>query len=302
MPRTITVAAVQAAPIPPDGLPVFGRDDAVAQLAADVRRVRAGIAGPALIVYPEIHLFGTDDPAMLRSAAEPLDGPLVTELAGIAREADAWLIPGSLCELGSGGELFNTATVFAPDGTLASAYRKIFPWRPFELFTPGDQFVTVDIPDIGRLGLSICYDAWFPEVSRHLAWMGAEVIVNIVKTTTPDREQEMVLARANSIVNQVFTVSVNCAGPVGMGRSVVVDPEGRVLQETQGAEPETLYRVLDFDDVTRVREHGTAGTNRMWSQFSSTDAVIPLPMYDGRIDPLHWSPAHHHADLALRAK
>ncbi len=73
----------------------------------------------------------------------------------------------------------------------------------------------MDLAGIGRVGLNICYDAWFPEVSRQLAWMGAEVILNVVKTTAPDRRQELVLAKANAIVNQVFVVSVNCAGPAG---------------------------------------------------------------------------------------
>lgn len=292
----ITVAAVQAAPLPVTGLSVFGREDTLSAFAADVRSVRAHISGPALLVYPEFHLFGTEDnPAeerdrLLRAAAEPLDSKLVIELGEIAREADAWLVAGSVCELGPNGEVFNTALVFSPAGELAGSYRKIFPWRPYEWSTPGDRFVTVDIPAVGRLGLSVCYDAWFPEVSRHLAWMGADVIVNVVKTTTPDRPQEVVLARANSIVNQVFTVSVNTAGPVGRGCSLVVDPEGAVLQETYDAAPGVLFQTLDLTAVQRVREVGTAGTNRMWSQFLPADAPLELPLYAGRIDPGRWTP------------
>ena len=204
-------------------------------------------------MYPEFHLFRNEDsPAeeregLSRAAAEPLDSDLIAGLAEIARDVGAWLIPGSVCELGSNGEVFNTAVVFSPDGSLAGSYRKIFPWRPYEWSTPGDRMVTVDLPQIGRIGLSICYDAWFPEVGRHLAWMGAELIVNIVKTTTADRPHELVLARANSIVNQVFTVSVNTAGPVGRGCSIVVDPEGAVLQETQDATAAVLYQTLDLE-------------------------------------------------------
>jgi predicted amidohydrolase len=299
--RAITVAAVQAAPLAAAGLPVFGRYDTVSAFAAHVHAVRSHIAGPALLVYPEIHLFGTEDQPtaerkrLLRDAAEPLDGELVTRLGEIARDTGAWLVPGSVCELRPGGEPFNTTLVFSPDGVLVGTYRKVFPWRPYEPFTPGDRFVTVDIPDTGRIGLSICYDAWFPEVSRHLAWMGADVIVNVVKTTTPDRAQEIVLARANSIVNQVFTVSVNCAGPVGMGRSLLVDPEGAVLQESADASPGVFYQTLDLGHVDRVREFGTAGTNRMWSQFLPTDAPLELPLYSGRIDPNDWTPSNHHA-------
>ena len=228
---------------------------------------------------------------MLRAAAEPLDSELVQRLGAIARAAGAWLIPGSVCEAGRHGELFNTALVFAPDGALAGSYRKVFPWRPFEPYTPGDRFVTVDIGNACRLGISICYDAWFPEVSRHLAWMGADIVVNIVKTTTPDRAQELVLARANSIVNQVFTVSVNCAGPVGAGRSILVDPEGGVLQESRSRCAGRAVPTARSRAVEQVRDRGTAGTNRMWSQFRPDDPPLEMPLYRGRIEPADWSPA-----------
>lgn len=292
----ITVAAVQAAPLSVTGLPVFGRDDTIAAFAADVRRVRSQIRGPALLVYPEFHLFGTEDrpaeehDALLRAAVEPLDSELVHRLGEIARDVEAWLVPGTVCELGSAAEVFNTGVVFSPDGRQAGSYRKIFPWRPYEWSTPGDRLVTVDMPGIGRLGLSICYDAWFPEVSRHLAWMGADIIITMAKTTTPDRAQELVLARATSIVNQVFTVSVNTAGPVGRGCSIVVDPEGAALQETHDATPGVLFQTLDLASVQRVRAVGTAGTNRMWAQFLPTDRPVELPLYAGRIDPHRWEP------------
>lgn len=285
MPGTLTVAAVQAAPLP------IGSD--LAPFAEHVARLAAG--GSRLIVHPELHLFGADHlpeaerTAALHAAAVPLDGELVAALGAIARENGVWLIPGSICERGPAGELFNTALAIDPEGRLVAAYRKIFPWRPFEPYEPGDRFVVFDL-DGSRVGLDICYDAWFPEVSRHLAWLGAEVIVNVVKTTTPDREQEVVLARANSIVNQVFTVSVNTAGPVGRGRSLVVDPEGGVLAAGSGDEEAVLRLDLDLDHVRRVRDHGTAGVNRMWSQFRPGDAAIPLPLYGGRIDPASWAP------------
>ncbi|MEK8174978.1 nitrilase-related carbon-nitrogen hydrolase [Streptomyces sp. M19] len=65
-----------------------------------------------------------------------------------------------------------------------------------------------------------------PEITRHLAWQGADLVLNLVRTPTVDRAQEVVLARANAIVNQVFMASLNAAAPDGVGRSVVVDPEG----------------------------------------------------------------------------
>lgn len=284
MTRPLRLAAVQAPPRSiDDGLDGFA--DEVAEDAGDAE----------LLVYPELHTVGTehladdeDRRAALDRAARPLDEQ-VAHLAAIARDRGIWLVPGSVCERGPDGELFNTAVVISPAGELVARYRKVFPWRPFEPYTPGTEFVTFTTPH-GRFGLSICYDAWFPEVTRHLAWQGAEVVLNVVKTTTPDRAQELVLARANAIVNQTFTVSVNTAGPVGMGRSLIVDPEGAVLVESTGDARQVLRRTLDLDAVSRVHEHGTAGTNRMWSQFRDGDAAIPLPLYAGRIDPATWYP------------
>lgn len=266
--------------------------------AREARDLLARFPGTRVLVYPELHLCGVDTARghvrqQLRDAAEPLDGPRVAELAELAADLGIWLMPGSVAERGDGGELFNTALAFAPDGRLAASYRKIFPWRPYEPYDPGDRFVVFDLPGIGRAGFAICYDVWFPEVARHLAWMGAEVIINPVMTTTKDRAQELVLARANAIVNQVFVVSVNTAGPAGMGHSLVVDPEGAVRAEAPGAGVAILADVLDLDEVTRVRTHGTAGVNRMWDQFTDADAPIALPLYEGRIDPRRWRPAGH---------
>ncbi len=284
--RALTLAAAQRAPLP-IGTPVSA-------LAADVTETLAEHPGIELLVYPELHLFdalGDDETARtdaLQESAVSLDGALVRELGAVARAAGVWLIPGSICERGPSGELFNTALVFDPEGALVASYRKIFPWRPFEPYDPGDRFVVFDLPGAGRIGISICYDAWFPEVTRHLAWMGAELVVNIVKTTTPDRAQEVVLARANSIVNQTFTLSVNCAGPSGRGRSLLVDPEGATLAELDDDLSGTFVSRIDLDQVTEVRRVGTAGTNRIWEQLRADDAPIALPLYAGKITPSRW--------------
>ena len=83
---------------------------------------------------------------------------------------------------------------------------------------------------------------------------------------------------------------MNTAGPVGRGRSIIVDPEGTVLDESPNEAPGVFIHVLDLSHVQRVRDAGTAGTNRMWAQFLPTDRVIDLPLYGGRIDPRSWSP------------
>ncbi|MDQ0692183.1 carbon-nitrogen hydrolase family protein [Arthrobacter sp. W4I7] len=248
-----------------------------------------------LLVFPELHLFGDENPdlqrtEMLQASAEPLNGPRVKELKQLAKDLNIWLVPGSVCERGPEGQLFNTQLVLSPQGELAGYYRKIFPWRPFEPYDPGDRFTTVDLPGIGRVGLNICYDAWYPEVSRQLAWMGADVILNVVKTTTPDRKQELILAKANAIVNQVFMVSVNCAGPTGQGKSIIVDPEGNTLAEAPDDQPQLLTAELDLAAVDRVRTHGTENLNRPWSQFREGEPAVELSVYQGRINPATWTP------------
>jgi predicted amidohydrolase len=288
--RPLPVALAQLPPRPATA-PISG-------FAREVEDLLARFPRTSVLVYPELHLCGVDTSRgdveeQLQEAAEPLDGRRVAELAELAGDLGVWLMPGSVCERGDAGELFNTALAFSPEGRLAASYRKIFPWRPYEPYVPGDRFVVLDLGGIGRVGFAICYDVWFPEVARHLAWMGAEVIINPVMTTTRDRAQELVLARANAIVNQVFVVSVNTAGPVGRGHSLVVDPEGAVRAEAPGDAAAVLADVLDLDDVTRVRTHGTAGVNRMWDQFTDADAPIALPLYEGRIDPRRWHPAGH---------
>ena len=225
-----------------------------------------------MVVYPELHLCAVkgdreERRMVYESLAEPLDGPRVTELCDIAREANVWLLPGTVPELGDDGGLYNTAVVIAPDGRLAMSYRKVFPWRPFEPFKPGDRFAVFDMPGVGRIGVAICYDIWYPEVSRQLAWMGAELIVFPAQTSTCDRAQELVLARANAIANQVFVVSVNASAPVGTGQSIVVDPEGIVRTQAPSEAAATLIDVIDLTQVERVRTYGTCGLNRLWSQF-----------------------------------
>jgi predicted amidohydrolase len=247
-----------------------------------------------LIVYPELHLcgpvMGTEQPTPTPDElAEPLDGPRDKELADLAADLGIWLVPGSVYERGADGSVHNTVPVYSPEGRRVASYRKIAPWRPYETVTPGSRFVVFDMPEHGRVGLTICYDAWFPEISRHLAWMGADLILNVVQTPTVDREQEVVLARANAITNQVFVASINGAGPTAIGRSLLVDPEGRVRTSSVAAEEVVLTDVLDLTEAGRVRRYGTAGLNRLWDQFQPGDTPLDLPLYAGRIDPATWT-------------
>ncbi len=247
----------------------------------------------SMFVFPEHHLQGawdSWDPESTVQHAGPLDGPLCNEISGLATELNVWVVPGTVLERADSGLIYNTMVVFSPTGELVASYRKVFPWRPVETVEAGGDFVTVAIDDVGTVGLTVCYDAWFPEVSRQLSWMGAELLLNVVLTPTGDRAQEVVLAQANAIVNQVFVASVNAAAPRGQGRSLLVDPQGRILAAAVGAEPIVLAATIDLDEVRRTRRYGSAGVTRPWSQFAETDRAIELPVYGGRITPQTWEP------------
>jgi formamidase len=211
-------------------------------------------------------------------------GPLTESLGELARQAGLWLIPGSVYERAGDGRVHNTVVVLSPSGELVARYRKVFPWQPHESCAPGDRFVTFEIPDVGCVGLAVCYDGNFPETFRQLAWLGAEVVVQPTLTTTSDRTAELVMARANAIFNQVYAVSVNAAAPAGLGRSIIVDPEGIVRLQASDSE-ELITDVLDLDAVTRVRRFGTAGVSRVWEQLDRQGPEIELPMYGGAIRP-----------------
>ncbi|HKP21688.1 MAG TPA: carbon-nitrogen hydrolase family protein [Thermoleophilaceae bacterium] len=272
--RALSVAALQTSP-------EFGDPEATLRRVRErVSRVREVVPHVQLVMLPELHLAALPPPLephrSLSELAVDVPGPLTEELAEIARAAGIWLVPGSVFERGEEGRVHNTALVLSPEGELVASYRKVFPWQPHEPSEPGDRFVTFDIPEVGRLGLSICYDGSFPETCRELAWMGAEVVLQVSLTTTSDRAQELVMTRANAIFNQLYVVSLNAGSPAGLGRSLIVDPEGLVrLQAGDG--DELITDVLDLDAVTRVREYGTAGVSRLWDQATRTGVCARQP-------------------------
>jgi formamidase len=279
--RPLSIAALQTAPVPRDPEATLGA------LAGRVRALRATVPHVQLALLPELHLSAPppileEHAGYAREVAVEVPGPLTEALARIAAESEIWLVPGSVYELARDGRVHNTALVLAPDGELVASYRKVFPWQPHEACAPGEEFVTFDIPEVGRVGLAICYDGSFPETFRQLAWMGAELILQVNLTTTSDREQELVMARANAIFNQLYVVSLNAASPAGVGRSLIADPEG-LVRVAGGAGEEILTDVLDLDAVERVRRFGTAGVSRMWEQLLREGPGIELPMYGGTV-------------------
>ncbi|SEM03096.1 carbon-nitrogen hydrolase family protein [Streptacidiphilus jiangxiensis] len=286
--RTLAIAALQTAPVPHDLEASWER------FAEQTRLTRELFPHVQLVVVPELFL-AAEGPLLrpapkgwMRRAAVPLPGALTERLGELARETGLWLVPGTVFERAEDGQVYNTALAISPAGEIAARYRKVFPWQPYETATPGSSFTVFEIPGVGKVGLAICYDGSFPETVRQLAWLGAEVVIQPTLTTTRDREMELVCARANAWTNQLYVVNVNAADPCGVGGSAIVDPEGTVRQQA-GAGEEVLVDVLDLDAVTRVRQYGSAGINRPWSQLARYGHTIELPMYGGSFRAPDWA-------------
>lgn len=275
MSRNLGIAAVQMSVVPWDA------QATVKKMGETVRALSRSFPWVNLITFHELAVPGlvqfitAEKPDTWRKDAQAIPGPLTDQLCDIARHTKKWLIPGSMYEL-DGDTLYNTTLAMSPDGDIVAKYRKIFPWYPYEAGTAaGDTFCVFDIPDLGRIGLCICYDIWFPEVARTLTWLGAEVIIQPTMTPTSDRPLELVISQSTAIFNQCYFVGVNGVGPWGGGRSTIVDPDGRVLQV--GTDHEMiLTEILDLDHVTRTREFGTIGMNQTLKQLRDSNQTFPI--------------------------
>ncbi len=228
------------------------------------------------LVVPGLVQFRTPpDVNWWKKNSGPVPGPMTNRLCDLARKTRQWIIPGSMWEI-EDDKMYNTSVVISPDGDIVAKYRKMFPWLPYEAGTAaGDQFCVFDIPNVGRFGLCICYDMWFPEVSRTLAWMGAEVIIQPTLTPTSDRPLELIMAQANALFNQCYFVSVNGVGLWGGGRSTIIDPDGRILQQA-GTNQTFLTEMLDLDHTTRTREYGTLGLAQTLKQLRDSGQKFPI--------------------------
>ncbi|MGD8293665.1 MAG: carbon-nitrogen hydrolase family protein [Desulfobacterales bacterium] len=227
-----------------------------------------------LIFFSELCLSGLD-----LKLAMPIPNSSLDKIVAWAQKEEKWLIPGSFYEK-EGTKIYNTSVVISPAGEIVARYRKIFPWRPLEATEAGKEFCVFDIPGKGRFGLCICYDVWFPEVSRNLGWMGAEAVFCPTATYSSDRPQEMILAQANAISNQLYFLNVNGLGVGGVGCSIFVDPQGRILQ-TSGESEIIMTEIIDLDLVSRVREYGTLGTSQLWKDLAHFKGNFPI--YQGDI-------------------
>jgi predicted amidohydrolase len=251
-------------------------DDNLEQLEAELDLLRRRFPWVAMAVIGELAAFGPNP-----SRAQPLPGAAEARLCAAAKRNQLWLVPGSLFEQ-HGGKVYNTAPVIDPTGTVVARYRKMFPFLPYEQgVTPGSEFVAFDVPGVGRFGVSICYDMWFPETTRNLAWLGAEVILHPSMTTTIDRDAELAIGRANAMVNQCYFIDVNVAGDLGLGRSAIFGPGGEVIC-TAGAGRELLAVELDLQAVRNARTRGWLGLVQPLKSFRDSEVALPAHANGGR--------------------
>ena len=239
------------------------------RIAGEVRAAKARLPWLDMVVLSELCAYGASI-----EFAEDEDGPATRAFTRLARETGLWLVPGSHFTR-KGGEVFNTAIVLSPEGDIVARYRKMFPFTPYERgVSPGREFCRFDIAGAGQFGLSICYDIWFPETTRTLAWQGAEILINPSLTNTIDRDVELAIARASAATNQCYVFNVNGAGRQGFGRSIVCGPGGEVLHQA-GSGREIMALELDFDVVARVRERGWHGLGQPLKSFRDNTVAFP---------------------------
>ena len=207
-----------------------------------------------------------------------LPGPEELQLQHAAARHGIWLVTGSTFERGADGTLYNTATVIDAEGGVVARYRKMFPFLPYEHgVEPGTDFCVFDVPGVGRFGLSICFDMWFPETSRTMTAMGAEVLLHPVLTGTIDRDVELAMARATAAQFQAYVFDINGLLSGGVGRSCVVDPAGTVIHQAAAGE-EIIPVEIDLSQVRRQRETGTRCLGQMLKSFR--DRKVDFAVYD----------------------
>jgi predicted amidohydrolase len=226
-----------------------------------------------MVLFSELAPFGPLD----RFAQLP-ENETLERFQAAARRHKVWLIPGSMFLRQPDGRIFNTAVVIDPEGTIVRRYSKMFPFRPYEAgVDAGTEFCVFDVPDVGRFGLSICYDIWFPETTRELTAQGVEVLLHPVLTGTTDRDAELAIARATAAQFQCYVFDVNGLGAGGVGKSCVVDPSATVLHQSAGQED--MFPIeIDLSMVRRQRETGMKGLGQVLKSFR--DRSVEFSVYD----------------------
>ena len=252
----------------------------------NIVRLAEGVAdlarrGAKLVVLQELHnslyFCQTEDVGNF-DLAEPIPGPSTEMFGELARKCGVVIVT-SLFERRAPGLYHNTAVVIESDGTVAGKYRKMhIPDDPayYEkfYFTPGDLgFRPIDT-SVGRLGVMVCWDQWYPEAARLMALRGAELLIyptaiGYALSDTPDEQQRQrrawqTVQRGHAVANGLPVVTVNRVGfepdPSGQtegiqfwGTSFVAGPQGELFYEASEDEEESIIVSVDMEHGEQVR-------------------------------------------------
>ncbi|MFN5744930.1 MAG: carbon-nitrogen hydrolase [Methylococcaceae bacterium] len=258
--------------------------DPAINLATSIRGVRdAAAQGAKLVVLPELHLgpyFCQTEDTVRFDLAEPIPGPTTEQLAGLARELDL-VIVASLFERRAPGLYHNTAVVLERDGRLVGKYRKMhIPDDPgyYEkfYFTPGDLGFSPIATSVGKLGVLVCWDQWYPEAARLMALAGADLLIypTAIGWNPDDEPAEqqrqldawITVQRGHAVANGLPVIACNRIGrepdPGGQskgiqfwGNSFAAGPQGEFLCRADSLNSEVLMVGLDrqrSEDVRRI--------------------------------------------------
>lgn len=242
-----------------------------ANLATKIRNLAAD--GAELIVNQELHdslYFCQTENVDLCSIAEPIPGEATKFYSALAAETQT-VIVASLFERRAPGLYHNTAVVFERDGSIAGKYRKMhIPDDPayYEkfYFTPGDLGFNPIQTSVGKLGVLVCWDQWYPEAARLMALAGAELLIyptaigwestDTAEEKARQREAWITVQRAHAVANGLPVISVNRVGhepdPSGQtngiqfwGSSFVAGPQGEFLYQAPNDAEAT--QIIDID-------------------------------------------------------
>jgi predicted amidohydrolase len=217
------------------------------------RLEEAAAAGAELLVLPECaipgYMFDSVDEAM--PFAEEIPGPSTEALATACRDLDVHVVCGLLER--DGDLLRNAAVLVGPDG-LVGKYRKThLPFLGVDRFVaPGDELNVYETP-LGRIGVEICYDLRFPEVTRTLALRGADIVAHPTNFPVAARIQTELITVARAAENRIFLLTANRVGKERWaefcGWSQIVDPFGKRLAEAGETEEALLVAEIDIEQA-----------------------------------------------------
>ncbi len=240
------------------------REDNKRRLAEKIRKVAQ--EGAELVVLQELHnglYFCQEENVKTFDQAEPIPGPSTEFYGALARELQIVIVT-SLFERRSTGLYHNTAVVLEKDGTIAGKYRKMhIPDDPgyYEkfYFTPGDMGFHPIQTSVGKLGVLVCWDQWYPEAARLMALAGAQLLIyptaiGFDPNDTPEEQERQRMAwqtvqRGHAVANGLPVVTVNRVGDEDgvpfWGTSFVAGPQGELLYEAPT--DKEIEAVVDVD-------------------------------------------------------